>query len=84
MSEPTINIVDAIKELAMEVNGSHIDWGMLSVDEEGAYRMMALSAVENKDLDDPIIARSVVTALLVENFVLNLKLMQNTGNKKGA
>ena len=72
-----VNLVDLITELAMEVNESHIDWGMLAVDEVIAYRMMATSTLENKGLDDPIVARSVVTALLVENMVLNIKLMQS-------
>lgn len=71
-----VNMVDFVTELAMEVNGSEIDWGMLAVDEQTAYKMMAASALENKGLDDPIIARSVVTALLVENMVLNIKLLQ--------
>lgn len=71
-----VNMIDLIAQLAMEVNGSEIDWGMLAVDEASAYKLIANSTVDNKDLDDPIIARSVVTALLVENFVLNLKLIQ--------
>lgn len=71
-----VNLVDFISEMAMEVNGSHIDWGMLAVDEATAYKMIATSTLENKGLDDPIVARSVVTALLVENMVLNIKLMQ--------
>lgn len=71
-----VNMVDLIAELAMEVNGSEIDWGMLAVDELTAYKMMATSALENKGLEDPTIARSVVTALLVENMILNIKLLQ--------
>lgn len=71
----TISMVDAIAELAKEVNGSEIDWGMLSIDEDSAYKLMANSTLENAGLDDPIIARSVVTALLVENFILNYKLL---------
>ena len=70
-------MVDLITEMAMEVNGSEIDWGMLAVDEKTAYKMMAASTLENTSLDDPIISRSVVTALLVENVVLNLKLRQS-------
>lgn len=77
MSEQVnVSMVDLIAELAMEVNQSHIDWGMLAVEESVAYKMMASSTLENKGLDDPTIARAVVTALLVENMVLNIKLMQ--------
>jgi len=79
MSE-TVNPIDVVAELAMTVNDSHIDWGMLNISEEEAYRMMAISALENKELDDPIISRAVVTALLVENMVLNVKLLQNRAN----
>lgn len=71
-----VNMVDFIAELAMEVNGSEIDWGMLAIDEQTAYKLMATSTLENKGLDDPTIARSVVTALLVENMILNIKLLQ--------
>lgn len=73
----TENLVKFIAELAMEVNQSHIDWGMLAIDEKQAYELMATSAVENEGLKDPMVARAVVTALLVENFVLNLKLFQS-------
>jgi hypothetical protein len=76
MKQDTVSLVDAITELAMEVNGSDIDWGMLACDEATAYKMMAMSTLENSGLDDPIIARSVVTALLVENMVINIKLLQ--------
>lgn len=78
MSEQKVNVnmVDFVAELAMEVNESHIDWGMLAVEESTAYKMMAASALENKGLEDPIVARAVVTALLVENMVLNIRLMQ--------
>lgn len=73
---PSPNLVEFIAELAQEVNGSTIDWSMLSVEESEAYKLMASQALENKALDDPMIARSVVTALLVENFTLNLRLLQ--------
>ncbi len=69
-------LVEFIAELAQEVNGPNIDWSMLAVEEAEAYKLMASQALENKALDDPMIARSVVTALLVENFTLNLRLMQ--------
>lgn len=70
-------LVQFVAEMAKEVNESHIDWGMLALDEDSAYKLMASSALDNPGLDQPLVARAVVTALLVENFVLNLKLLQN-------
>lgn len=53
--------------------GDPIDWGDLSVDRDDAYRMMAAHVL---DMDpDLTVQRSVIVKLLVENFVLNLKLM---------
>lgn len=58
-----------------------IDWGMLSISEDHAYRLMALHVLEmfeNKQDDEyfDIIILSTMTKLLVENFVLNLKLKE--------
>ena len=66
-------------DLAMECELSDpIDWGLLRITEEQAYQMMASQLLEqfdevNKaDLIPVILATA--TKLLVENFVLNLKL----------
>jgi hypothetical protein len=70
------DIVDLIVALAQEVEvADPIDWGMLAIDEEEAYRMMAISILETFP-DESITIQSVLTKLTVENFVLNLKLMQ--------
>lgn len=75
-----------ISELAREVEITDpIEWGNLAVSEEAAYNMMALSVMEmvqkmDRDSDDEktkIILMSSLTKLLVENFVLNLKLQTN-------
>ena len=66
-----------IAQLAMEAEVTDpIDWGMLSVSEQGAYQLMAMHVLE-MDLSDDLIARSIITKLLVENFVLNMKLLDN-------
>lgn len=75
-----------ISELAREVTITDpIEWGNLGVSEESAYNMMALSVMEmvqKLDADgepekkDAILMASL-TKLLVENFVLNLKLNSN-------
>lgn len=69
-----------IIDIAMEIESEDpIDWGYLNIDEKDAYKLIALSALEmykewetidNKDL----IIVSTITKLMVENFVLNLKL----------
>ena len=55
-----------------------IDWGMLSIEERQAYIMMANCVIEQvngiKDEQKLIIAMATMTKLLVENFVLNLKI----------
>lgn len=74
--------LDQLVELAMETEITDpIDWDMLSISEENAYRMMALHVLEMFDnkKDDKyfdIIVMSTMTKLLVENFVLNLKLKE--------
>jgi len=50
-----------------------IDWGDLNISEEQAYIMMAAHVLE-MDLED-LTSRAIIVKLLVENFVLNLRLM---------
>ena len=68
-----------LAEIAMEGEMTNpIEWGELAVEEKQAYQMMASQLLEqfdevNKaDLIPVILATA--TKLLVENFVLNLKL----------
>lgn len=57
-----------------------IEWDYLRVDEKTAYRLMAASVIDiinNIDESQKLeIAMASMTKLLVENFVLNLKLQQ--------
>ncbi len=64
---------EQLAELAMEVEITDpIDWGNLSIDERTAYQLMATHVL---DMDnDSITAQAIIVKLLVENFVLNLKL----------
>jgi len=76
--------VENLAELAQEVELTDpIEWGMLSVDEETSYRLMATSVLELFDgieKDQQLaIALASITKLLVENFVLNLKLETQNG-----
>lgn len=69
--------VDLLVELAKDVEAQDpIDWGMLSIDEDTAYRLIAANVLEiYKDYDQATMLVSI-TKLIVENFVLNLKLIQ--------
>ena len=50
-----------------------IDWGELSVTEDQAYIMMATHVLEMER--NHLTDGAIIVKLLVENFVLNLKLM---------
>jgi hypothetical protein len=75
-----MDLVQTIAELAMEAeNTDTIDWGMLAIKEKDAYMMMSNSALDiiaNVPDDDVfLVLISTVTKLMVENFVLNARLM---------
>lgn len=70
---------ELIAEMAQEVeSGDPIDWGMLAVDEQTAYNLMATSMLEHyNSLDEEsrdLMLLATTTKLVVENMVLNLKL----------
>lgn len=68
--------VELLVSLAQEVEVTDpIDWGMLEISEHEAYTMMATSVLEMFP-DERIEIQAVIVKLTVENFVLNLKLMQ--------
>lgn len=69
------SLVDLIVELAHDTEVvDPIDWGELSIDETTAYRLMATHVLE-MDLTEQYVTQAIITKLLVENFVLNLKLL---------
>ena len=77
-----IDYIDHIVALAKEVEAEDpIDWGMLPIDEDEAYRLMAACVVETMTpkYDQPEfrdVMLATVVKLVVENFVLNLKLKE--------
>lgn len=68
-------LVELAKEVEIE---DPIDWGMLNVGEDEAYRLMAAHMIELfsgiPEDQQLTVALASMTKLLVENFVLNLKL----------
>jgi hypothetical protein len=77
--------IDDIAEMAMEIDSqSPVEWGYLTINEKDAYRLMAMSAIDilngvEDGADRSLVAVSTITKLLVENFVLHLRLQQYTG-----
>ena len=71
--------VEFLVGLAMECElEDPIDWGLLAITEQQAYQMMASNLLEQFEGMDkehlvPVIM-ATATKLLVENFVLNLRL----------
>ena len=69
-----------ISNLAQEIEiEDPIDWGMLSISEENAYNLISANVVNQFDKYDHSereIMIATITKLVVENFVLNLKLQK--------
>lgn len=78
MSTTTNEIVNLVAELAMEVNegGQVIDFDELTIDRDATFAMMAAHVVEgyNDILEGNVTAMATITALVVENFVLQVLL----------
>lgn len=67
--------VEHLVEIAREVESvDPIDWGMLAIDEDTAYHIIASQVLEIYNTNDQLIMLASITKLIVENFVLNLKL----------
>lgn len=78
--------LQAVVELMQQVETEDpIDWGMLNINEEDATRLIVSSLVEHyeskiRPLDETERDYVIVSAmgkLALENFVLNIKLMQS-------
>jgi len=74
MFEPSSKELQVLVELAMDnVITDPIDWNELNISEKEAYIMMATHVMEMDD--NPTVNKSIIVKLMVENFVLNLKLL---------
>jgi len=63
-----------LKELALEADTvDPIDWGQLNISEDEAFNLMAMHVEEMEN--NHLTLKAVCVKLMVENFVLNLKLM---------
>jgi hypothetical protein len=73
--------VEHLVELAKEAESEDpIDWGMLAISEDDAYRLIASHVIELYNTNDQLTMLASITKLIVENFVLNLKLHQKVIN----
>jgi hypothetical protein len=72
--------IERIALLAQEVEvGDPIDWGMTEIAEKDAYKLMAMGVVNQFDkytVNERDIMIATITKLVVENFVLNVKLRE--------
>ena len=67
--------IDLLVELAKECEvGDPFDWADVAIDEEEAYRLMAMNVLE-MNMDKEVML-ATITKLCVENMVLNVRLMQ--------
>ena len=63
-----------LAELANECDTvDPIDWGELNISEAEAFNLMAMHVAEMED--DHLTLKAICVKLMVENFVLNLKLL---------
>ena len=63
-----------ISELAQEADiVDPIDWGELNITENEAFNLMAMHVAEMEN--DHLTNQAIIVKLLVENMVLNLKLI---------
>lgn len=63
-----------IKELALEADTvDPIDWGQLNISEDEGYNLMAMHVAEMEN--NVLTLKASCVKLMVENFVLNLKLL---------
>lgn len=76
-------LVQLVSEAAKEVDrsGDLIDFADLAIDESAAFEMMANHVVDGyyEVFDGNVAAMATVTALVVENFVLQLMLAKSNG-----
>ena len=67
-------LLEDLINIAMEVEVTDpIDWEELNISEEEAYKMFAATVLEMGN--EPMADKAIIVKLLVENFVLNLKLL---------
>ena len=68
--------LDELVELAREAEvGDPFDWMDLSIDDETAYRLVAMGVMEMEMSEEVMLA--TIVKLCVENMVLNYKILKS-------
>lgn len=84
--ELNLTLVEQLAHLAGQVEvDDPIDWAMLEIEEHDAYMLMASNVLEmylseHKDHRDMVMLATTVK-LVVENLVLNMRLIEATRNR---
>lgn len=75
--------IEKIVAIAKEVDiMDPIDWDEINLNQDETYRLIAFSIIEEfnrYNMDERQIMIATITKLVVENFVLNLKLQLQQG-----
>lgn len=71
--------VKLLATLAKEAEiGDPFDWADVAIDEDTAYNVMAAHVLEMDQ--DPVILGATITKLLVENMILNARLLKRVND----
>lgn len=76
-----IPTIEQLVELAKEVETEDpIDWNNLNISEDDAYGMIASQVlsdyIQRKPDEHELVMLATITKLIVENFTLNIRLLQ--------
>ena len=75
------DLVGIVADLAKEVGTNDpIEFGSFDMDQDAMYNMMASNVIDkyNGVEENELILLSTITHLLIENFILNVKLSEKT------
>jgi iron-sulfur cluster repair protein YtfE (RIC family) len=75
----TDELVNLVAELAQEVDKEDpVDFGMLQLDDGSVWHLMSVNVVEKyfEMSGDRVVMMATITKLLVDNFILNYKMMR--------
>lgn len=81
----TNEIINLVAELAQEVDKEDpIDFAMLQIDDESVWHLMAAQVIDAylPQSDNKLVMMAVITKLIVENFVLNARLLNDAANRQ--
>jgi hypothetical protein len=78
--------LDLLVDIAQQVEGQdEVEWSQLAVGKQESFRLVATSVLEMFDkqeytFEDKVIIMSTITKLIVENMILNLKILKSQEN----